>query len=73
MGMSHPLSLAFSNSNLGKIVPYIYGSLLFPFDIWTQSTSKKIVSDTPKHLAKWGTSYSSKQGLHASETGQDLF
>lgn len=73
MGMSHPLSLAFSKSHPGTIVPFIYGSLFFPSDIWTQLTSKKIVSDTPKCLAKWGASYNSKKGLHACETGWDLF
>lgn len=39
MGMSHPLSLAFFSSHPGKKVLYIYGSVFFPSDIWTQSIS----------------------------------
>lgn len=51
----------------------IYGSLVLLSNLQTQSSSLKIVSDTPKVLAKCGVSCNSKQGLHASKTVWGLF
>lgn len=59
MNMSHPRDgfLLFSPNPRDpmKIVLYIYiyGNLFFPSDTWTLSTSK-VISDSPKYLAKQG-------------------